>query len=131
MKKIILVIGALFIVLMTGCATVDYQAYEGAKPMEGTGGTKVVVDGVDFWANGSPPKKFIIIGVVTSEIGSGFGDESMIRSAVSDEVIKQGGNAAIQMTNNTSFNGMFSPNRQIYMATGVKRMQFSIIKYLP
>lgn len=124
-------LAGLLALFLAGCATVDYQAYEGAKPMEGTGGTKVVVNGIDFWANGSPPKKFIVIGIVTSEIGSGFGDESMIRSAVSDEVIKQGGNAAIQMNNNTSFNGMFSPNRQIYMASGVKRMQFSIIKYIP
>jgi hypothetical protein len=121
----------LVVLFIAGCATVDYQSYEGAKPMEGAGGTKVVVNGIDFWANGSPPRRFIVIGVATSEIGSGFGDESMIRSAVSDEVIKQGGNAAIQMNNNTSFNGMFSPNRQIYMASGVKRMQFSIIKYLP
>jgi len=32
--------------------TSDYQQYEGRNNFyEGTGGTKVVVDGVDFWAN--------------------------------------------------------------------------------
>jgi hypothetical protein len=32
---------------------------------EGTGGEKKTVDGIDFWANGAPPRKFQIIGFIT------------------------------------------------------------------
>src|SRR5450432_1655392 len=42
-------------VVCISCATSDYQPYEGKGNLyEGKGGTKVVVDGVDFWANGEP-----------------------------------------------------------------------------
>jgi len=58
--------------ILVGCATVVFQPYEGKSNLyEGDGGTKVVVDGIDFWANGSPPRKYSIIGMVVSEIGSG------------------------------------------------------------
>ena len=127
----LLILSLISALALVGCATVDYQSYEGAKPLTGTGGSKVVVDGIDFWANGSPPRKFIVIGIASGEVGSGFGDESIIRSAIASEVKKQGGNAAIQMTNNTSFSGMFSPTPQLLMAAGVKKMQFSVIKYVP
>jgi len=61
----------LAVLIITGCATSDYQPYEGRNNVhEGVGGTKRVVNGVEFWANGSPPRKFAILGVVTSEIGA-------------------------------------------------------------
>ena len=87
MRLIVLIILAC---ILAGCATIDFQPYEGKNNLyEGEGGTKVVVDGVDFWANGSPPRKYSIIGMVVSEIGSGFGDEAMIRSSVAGEVKKE------------------------------------------
>ncbi len=73
---------------------------------EGEGGTKIVVDGIDFWANGSPPHKYMIIGMVASEIDSYVGDEAMIRTSVAGEVKKRGGDAAIQVNNNSYFNGV-------------------------
>lgn len=124
----------IFIVLtfaFGGCATVDFQPYEGKNNLyEGEGGTKVVVDGIDFWANGSPPRKYSIIGMVVSEIGSGIGDEAIIRSSVAAEVKKQSGDAAIQVTNNNSFAGVVRTTPGFYLAAGVKRMQFAVIKYV-
>lgn len=116
--------------LLVGCATVDFQAYEGKNNLyEGQGGTKVVVDGIDFWANGSPPRKYSIVGVAVGEVGSGVGDESLIRSSVAKVVRKHGGDAAVQVTNNSSFNGIVSAGSGVYMATGVKKMRFAIVKY--
>jgi len=117
--------------LIVGCASLDYQPYEGKSNFyEGTGGTKVVADNIDFWANGTPPRKFKILGVVTSEILSGRGDESMIRSAVAGEVKRQGGDAAIEITNNNAFAGMLQVSPSMYTAGSVKRMQFTVVKYL-
>ena len=127
----------LFIIVclvLGGCTALvssDYQQYEGRNNVhEGTGGTKVVVDGVDFWANGSPPRKFAILGVVTSDVGAGFGDQALIRSSVASRVKHVGGDAAVQITNNTTFSGIvhFAPN--IYTATSTRTMSFAIIKYV-
>ena len=116
---------------LVGCATVDFQPYEGKNNLyEGEGGTKVVVDGIEFWANGSPPRKFSIIGMVVSEIGSGVGDEAMIRSSVAGEVKKQGGDSAVQVNNNNSFAGVIRTAPGFYMAAGVRRMQFAVVRYV-
>ncbi len=97
---------------------------------EADGGTKVVVSGVDFWANGMPPRKFIILGVVTSEIGAGYGDADIIRSAVASETRQKGGDAAIQINENTSFSGIVRLTPQMYMATNTKTMRFAVVKYV-
>lgn len=116
---------------LVGCATVDFQPYEGKNNLyEGEGGTKVVVDGIDFWANGSPPRKYSIIGMVVSEIGSGVGDEAIIRSSVAGEVKKRNGDAAVQVNNNSSFAGVIRTAPGFYMAAGVRRMQFAVVKYV-
>jgi hypothetical protein len=123
---------ALFLfAILVGCATVDYQQYEGRNNLyEGEGGTKVTVDGIDFWANGTPPRKYSILGSVVSEIGSGYGDEALIRSAVAEEVKKRGGHAAILVNNNASFAGIVRTAPNFYMAAGVRRMQFAVVKYV-
>lgn len=127
MRFIIAVALACFV---AGCATIDYQPYEGKNNLyEGEGGTKVVVHGIDFWANGSPPRKYSIIGMVVSKVGSGIGDEAIIRSAVASEVKKQGGSAAIQVNNNSSFAGIVRTAPGIYVAASAKSMQFAVIKY--
>ncbi|MSQ73195.1 MAG: hypothetical protein EXR27_18205 [Betaproteobacteria bacterium] len=121
----------LFAAFIAGCATIDFQPYEGkTKILEGEGGTKVVTDGIDFWANGTPPRKYTIIGIVTSEVAAGIGDEGIVRSAVAAEVTKQGGNAAIQINSNTSFTGVIQTAPTMYMSTRTKSMRFAIVKYI-
>lgn len=126
------IVAALVALLLFGCATTDYRSYEGnAKQFEGTGGTKVTTDGIDFWSNGSPPRKFVMLGIVTSEIGAGYGDEYMIRSAVSSKVKQAGGDAAIEMNNNTSFAGVLNTQPGVYFAVSARQMKFAVVKYVP
>jgi hypothetical protein len=118
--------------LLVGCATADYRPYEGnATQYEGTGGTKVTADGVDFWSNGMPPRKFVLLGVVISEIGAGYGDEYLIRSSVAAKVKQVGGHAAIEMNNNTSFAGVLRTAPGVYMAANARQMKFAVVKYVP
>lgn len=124
-------ISLIFMLVIAGCATVDYQPYEGRNNLyEGEGGTKVSVNNVDFWANGTPPRQYTILGYVVSEVGSGYGDQALIRSAVAAEVKKHGGDAAIQVTNNESFAGIVRTAPNFYMAAGVRSMQFAVIRYI-
>ena len=57
---------ALFVLclLAGGCASTNYSTFEGGRVIEGTGGTKKTVDGIDIWNNGSPPRKFKVIGII-------------------------------------------------------------------
>jgi hypothetical protein len=42
----------------------DFVSYEGKDAVrEGQGGERKTVDGIDFWSNGAPPRKFKIIGL--------------------------------------------------------------------
>jgi uncharacterized protein YceK len=122
---------ASLIVALSGCATVNFQAYEGKNSVqEGQGGTKVVSDGVDFWANGAPPRKYLIIGVIDSEIGEGLGDMAILRAAVASEVKKQGGNAAIQIDSAASFGGAVRTAPGLFMAISNKKIKYSVVKYV-
>lgn len=119
MKKRIVAALVVITAFIGGCATADFQPYEGKNNLyEGTGGTKLITDGVEFWANGAPPQKYSILGIVASEIGTGYMSDSLIRSAVAGEVKKRGGNAAIQVNDNSSFAGIIRTAPGMYMAAG-------------
>jgi hypothetical protein len=58
-------------VLLSGAAAsagVSYLTYEGWDAIQvGRGGEKKVVDGVDLWVDGAPPRRFKIIGTVEDD----------------------------------------------------------------
>ncbi len=64
MKNLLTFVCSLVIVFATSCASTDYATFEGGKIIQGTGGTKKLVDGMEIWTNGSPPRKFRIIGII-------------------------------------------------------------------
>ncbi len=104
MKQLLLILIA---AILVGCATANFQPYEGRNNLyEGDGGTKDVVEGIEIWANGTPPRKYSILGVVTSEIGAGFRSQDLIHAAVAKVARERGGDAAIQINDNTSFAGV-------------------------
>ena len=117
--------------VLSGCATVSYQPYEGSNNIHaGRGGTKVVSNGIDFWANGEPNRRYKILGVASSEVGSGIGDEDLIRAAVSREVQRRGGDAAIEMANSNRFSGVVQLSPTLYGAANTKQIKYAVIKYM-
>jgi hypothetical protein len=94
----------------------DFVSYEGNDAVRvGSGGEKKIVDGVDFWSNGAPPRKFKIIGYVTdSRLKSGL--IGMIRmsgldSSIAKEAKKAGGDAVI-LTNSQAVTKAYINNTQ-------------------
>ena len=62
----------LIILLIVGCATnakITFTSYSNDEVLEGEGGSMSVVDGVDFWNNGHPNRKYKIIGIIDYEGG--------------------------------------------------------------
>jgi len=54
----------LLLIFLTGCST-SYYRYEGGQILEGQGGALKTVNGIDIWIEGTPPKKFQVVGVIT------------------------------------------------------------------
>ena len=138
----LLILGALF---FTGCST-DFQAWEGRNSViEGQGGTRKVVDGVDVWTNGDPPRRFRIIGIIDDERPGGIIPMAEMKHDVAEKVREHGGDAVIVLSSMSQLQGYYtaaSANTQINggsattfgSATTVpitrRASKFMVIKYL-
>ncbi len=123
--------------VLAGCATTNYQVWEGRAPqvLEGQGGTKDIVDGVELWNDGTPPRRFQVMGVVTVEATSHPISVSQARSAVAAEVKKAGGDAAIfiegwgnQGGGNTV--GLIGGRPMVFAQNTKTQNRWQVIKYL-
>jgi len=97
-------IAAMLLFAFSGAAhSQEFEQWEGKQQVyEGEGGTRKTVDGVDFWSNGSPPRRFILIGYVTDRRHkSGLWGTIRMSSLFEDiaEVVKRvGGDAVIVLS---------------------------------
>ena len=95
---------------LSGPATagVQFATYEGPSAVQvGVGGAKVVKDGVDFWTEGTPPRKFQILGYLTDTRGDGrFSGHVVGSSGIAKRVSAAGGDAAIVLDQNTVSRGI-------------------------
>ena len=65
MKMKILAIVTLASVLVGGCsAPPTFTEFHGKEIFQGAGGEVRSVDGVDFWENGEPDRRYLILGVI-------------------------------------------------------------------
>ncbi|MDP8983613.1 MAG: hypothetical protein M3N97_00970 [Pseudomonadota bacterium] len=88
----------------------DFTAYEGKNTIfDGNGGEKTTVDGIDFWSNGAPPRKFKLLGYIEdTRLKSGLIGKlrmSGLQSTVAKETKKAGGDAAILVDANSETTG--------------------------
>lgn len=139
--------GILFSVI-AGCANIntEYKPFEAnVNVFEGRGGTKVVIDGLEYWDNGDPPRKFKILGIIDDERPGGRIQMSNLRRDIIQKAKEAGGDAVVQVTNNSLnvgsvASGVASASAYGGTATGfgtsiavpVKRnvSKFAVIKYL-
>lgn len=91
-------------------AAADFTPYEGKNAIqEGDGGEKKTVDGVDFWSNGAPPRKFKLLGYITDKRHKtglvGMVRMSGLESAIAKEARKAGGDAVILVSSDAETTG--------------------------
>lgn len=103
MRPGFIVVAALVIGLAVPAVSIagpEFLAYEGRNAIhEGQGGEKKTVDDVEFWSNGSPPHKFMVLGSLTDRRHA-TGLIGMVRmSSLDDDIAKAakaaGGDAVI------------------------------------
>lgn len=109
MKMAILILVSACLALMAGCASTEYKSFEGRTNIfEGNGGTKVVVDGIEIWDNGEPPRKFKVLGIIDDERPGGLLPMSQLRSDMVRTARKAGGDAVVQLGSQSQIAGFYS-----------------------
>src|SRR5437870_12522601 len=101
----------LFLILVmalfcAGCASTDFQAWEGRNSViEGHGGTRKVVDGVDIWTTGDPPRRFRILGILDDERPGGIIPMAELKHDVAKKARERGGDALIVISSSSQLAG--------------------------
>lgn len=95
--------------LVAGCATTEYKSFEGkTNVFKGKGGTKVVVDGMELWDNGEPPRKFKVLGIIDDERPGGLISMAQLRGDMVEKARKAGGDALIQLGSQSQIAGYYT-----------------------
>jgi len=94
--------------LVGGCASTNYSAFEGARVVEGTGGTRKTVDGIDIWNNGTPPRKFKVIGIIDDVRRQSLIGMAGYQSALIKKAKEAGGDAIIFLDSHSELVGYYN-----------------------
>lgn len=134
------------LMLLGGCASTQFKAYEGrGNVIEGRGGTRVVVDGMDIWENGDPPRKFKVLGLIEDERPGGIIPMGQLQGDLVKKAREVGGQALIKINSQSqimgyqtsgyaSANTLGSSTRSTGTATTIAARKnfatFAVIQYL-
>lgn len=94
--------------LCSGCTSTKFHPYVGAKPIVGTGGAPKKVEGVDVWIEGTPPRKFIVIGIIEDERPGGRIPMAMRDKRVAQTAKANGGDGVLIKFDEREFLGTMS-----------------------
>jgi hypothetical protein len=102
---------ALATALLCGCSSPGtFTEYHGSEIFQGAGGEVRSVDGIDFWENGEPDRRYVILGIIgeaakpqpplghLSQIFQDSGGSSDRDSAIAKVAHHHGGDAVIITT---------------------------------
>ena len=144
--KTILAFLVVIAISISGCATTEYKSFEAKDNMfDGKGGTKIVVDGMEMWDNGDPPRKFKVLGIIDDQRPGGLIPMSQLRSDMVKKAREAGGDAVVQLSNQSQIAGYQTSGSASAYAYGssataygsstttpVRRnvAKFAVIKYL-
>jgi hypothetical protein len=112
--------------LLCGCSSTNFTEYRGPAIVQGKGGTVRVVDGIDFWENGDPDKKFKILGVIDDRRDEGIFANSGRDSALAKVAHQKGGDAVIFMNTDRQ---LFAVDQYGYMYSK-RNTKVMVVKYV-
>lgn len=102
LRKAVILAAAVSMMPSVASAKAQFMAYEGRDQIvQGTGGTRVTSEGVDFWTNGTPPRRYKVIGVINDKRGTGaFSGKAVGSKNIAQLARKAGGDALIVTDDN-------------------------------
>jgi hypothetical protein len=132
MKKLIMLLIGFSLSIIAGCATTEYKSFEGKSNLfEGQGGTKVVIDGIEIWDNGEPPRKFQVLGIVDDERPGGIIPMSQLRSDIVKKAREVGGDAVIQLGSQSQIAGYYSSSSATAYSQGKSATAYGSTTTMP
>lgn len=107
MKKQIL-ITSLLVATLAGCAhsNTTFKEYVGGREMNGTGGAREVVNGMEVWTDGTPNRRFRVIGIVDDERNGGVITRRGRIPAIIEKAKEAGGDAVVIYSEGSEVAGM-------------------------
>jgi hypothetical protein len=134
------------LLLLTACATTEYKVWEAkTNVLERHGGTKVMVNGMELWDNGDPPRKFTVLGIIDDARPAGPIPMARLRGDMVRRAREAGGDALIQLNSQSHIAGTYMMGSGTGYAFGSMAMaqgsavavplrrnvaKFAVIKYL-
>jgi hypothetical protein len=95
--------------LCATCTTTDFQSWEGRNSIvEGHGGTRKVVDGMDVWTHGDPPRRFKVLGIIEDERPGGVIPVARLKHDIVEKARENGGNAVIFVSSASQLAGYYT-----------------------
>jgi hypothetical protein len=92
--------------ILCGCSSTNFTEYRGPAVIEGKGGTVKVVDGIDFWENGEPDRKYKILGVIDDSRADGLIQRLGQDSSIAKTARERGGDGVILSGSSREFRGV-------------------------
>jgi hypothetical protein len=99
--------------LCVSCST-DFQAWEGRNTVvEGHGGTRKVVDGMDVWTHGDPPRRFKVLGIIDDSRPGGVIPMTQMNHDIVAKARQSGGDAVIVVSSQSQLAGYYTSGSAI------------------
>lgn len=125
MKTLNLLVVALTSALLVSCSTTRFTEYRGASVLQGKGGTVRTVEGIDFWENGEPDRKYRILGIIDDTRGEGLISRAGKDSDIAKVARQYGGDAVVLIGSDREIRGVY------YGDVDYRRIRkFLVVKYM-
>src|SRR5438552_18949626 len=91
------------------CTSTDFQSWEGGNSVvQGHGGTRKVVDGMDVWTHGDPPRRFKVLGIIEDERPGAMIPMAQLKHDIVQKARQNGGNAVIFVSSASQLAGYYT-----------------------
>ena len=137
MKTKFLLTALNLLLALPGCVVTKSLEYTDRTVYQGTGGACETKDGIDLWWNGTPNRKYIIIGLLIQGTLSPAGDAALVQEAKArgGNGILRGSRDSQQVGSVTTGNAYISPYGYINGSSSTRAIirgeyQYYVIKYL-
>jgi hypothetical protein len=99
----------LFVVaaVCVSCHSTEFQSWEGRHKsvVEGRGGTRKVVDGMDVWSYGDPPRRYRVLGIIEDSRHGGRIPMARYEHDIVAKARQSGGDAVILVSSQSQILG--------------------------
>lgn len=145
MRRIVLL--AALLAISTAASALDFKRFYGRDAIvEGRGGEMESIEGIDYWTNGDPPRRYEIIGYIedrrqatglvgmarlkslpkqVARMGKENGGDAVILVSSENDVVGYASNATVTANGNAAYgSGMAVPLSK-------RESRFAVVRYLP